>query len=265
MTRPDTQIAQEKHPEWNYQWARHTDDAAFLFFDWIAPRTLDDFRDKRVFDAGCGPGHHVRLVAPLAKHVTGMDLNTSDIAREKLTDLKNVTLVSGDIATYAPDQSYDVVYCVGVIHHTDHPDLTFANLKRMCRQDGLLIVWCYSREGNEMVWRIVEPLRKQFLRRWSRPSVDFLARVITLLMVPVVYTLYLLPLTALPFYEYFQNFRKLTFERNVLNVFDKLNAPQTDFIARQRIEGWFDPAEFSDVSITPYKGVSWRASGFVKS
>lgn len=259
-----TQPTQEKHPEWNYQWSRHVDDSAFLFFDWIAPRTLEDFRRKRVFDAGCGPGHHMRLVAPTASHVTGMDLNTANIASEKLSDLENVTLLQGDISTYTAEQPFDVVYCIGVIHHTDYPDRTFENLKRLCRKGGLLIVWCYSREGNELVWRFVEPLRKLFLRNLNRAVVDFLANVLTILMIPFVYTIYTLPLRGLPFYEYFENFRKLSFKRNVLNVFDKLNAPQTDFIARERIQSWFDPEHFDNVSITPYKGVSWCASGYVK-
>jgi hypothetical protein len=47
-------------------------------------------------------------------------------------------------------------------------------------------------------------------------------------------------------------------------VFDKLNAPQTQFISRARVERWFAPERFGDVSITAYKGVSWRASGTVR-
>ena len=65
--------------------------------------------------------------------------------------------------------------------------------------------------------------------------------------------------------EYFQDFRKLSFERNMWNIFDKLNAPQTEFIPLEHVERWFDPEEFEDISITSYKGVSWRASGIVKS
>jgi len=63
------------------------------------------------------------------------------------------------------------------------------------------------------------------------------------------------------FYEYFDNWRKLSYERNVLNVFDKMNAPQTWFISEKQIRSWFDPKEFSEIHITPYKGVSWRGSG----
>ncbi|MFA6319117.1 MAG: hypothetical protein WC943_17025, partial [Elusimicrobiota bacterium] len=70
-----------------------------------------------------------------------------------------------------------------------------------------------------------------------------------------------LPLRFLPYYEYFENWRILSYSRNMLNVFDKLNAPQTHFIRKERIERWFSPSEFQDIHISPYKGVSWRGSG----
>ena len=129
---------------------------------------------------------------------------------------------------------------------------------------GRLIVWCYAREGNFLTRAFVEPLRRVFLRRASRRTVNAISVALTALLYPIVHTLYRLPLRSLPYHEYFRNFRALTFRRNVLNVFDKLNAPQTQFISRARIEGWFDPAEFTDVSITPYRGVSWCASGTVR-
>jgi SAM-dependent methyltransferase len=252
---------QARQSEWHDQWSRYDNPHDFLFFDWIAPRTLEDFRGQRVADAGCGPGHHVRLVAPAAAHVTGLDLNTSDIARQRLADLPNVSLVEADIAIFRPEEPFDVVYCVGVIHHTDDPDRTFHNLKHMVRPGGLLIVWCYSREGNTLVWKVVEPIRKLFLRRLPRGILVGISTILTLLLYPIVYTVYLLPLRRLPFYEYFRNFRRLSFRFNVINVFDKLNAPQTDFISRERVGSWFDPAEFDDISIRPYVGVSWSASG----
>jgi hypothetical protein len=48
-------------------------------------------------------------------------------------------------------------------------------------------------------------------------------------------------------------------------VFDKLNAPQTHFISHSMIEQWFDPNEFTDIHISSYVGVSWRASGTRKN
>ncbi|MFH1649595.1 MAG: hypothetical protein ABIA93_03530, partial [Candidatus Woesearchaeota archaeon] len=74
-------------------------------------------------------------------------------------------------------------------------------------------------------------------------------------------TIYLLPLKFLPFYEYFKNFRKLSFKRNALNVFDKLNAPQVQFIAKSRARKWLPRGQFAKVHLSAYKGVSWRISG----
>jgi SAM-dependent methyltransferase len=260
-----TSKARDTGVEWNYQWSHFEDDEPFLFFDWLYPRTKEDFRDKRVFDGGCGPGHHIRLYADIAQHVTGMDLNTSPIAREKLSEFKNVEILAGDISLYRPEQPYDVVYSVGVVDHTDDPDKTFENLKQIAKPGGLVMVWVFSHEGNALMRYIVEPLRRLTLGGASRRFIEILSRIITALMYPIVYTLYLLPLKFLPFYEYLQNFRKLTFERNVLNIFDKLNSPQVQFISRERMERWFNPNDFEDVSITMYKGVSWRGSGKRKS
>jgi hypothetical protein len=64
--------------------------------------------------------------------------------------------------------------------------------------------------------------------------------------------------------DYFENFRKLSFQRNTLVVFDKLNAPQVQFITRARVDSWFPADRFQDVHVSAYKGVSWRASGTLR-
>ena len=69
--------AQRGQQEWHYQWSRFRDDAEFLFREWIAPNTLESFEGLTVMEAGCGPGHHTRLVAPHSVHVTAVDLNTA--------------------------------------------------------------------------------------------------------------------------------------------------------------------------------------------
>jgi SAM-dependent methyltransferase len=250
---------QAKQPEWHYQWANFSDQEDFLFFDWIQPRTIDDFRDKRVLDAGCGPGHHIRIVAPAAREVVGLDLNAHDLARQSLAEFDNVEIVEDDLARWTPDDPFDVVYSIGVIDHTDDPDASMRHLADLVRPGGILAVWVWSQEGNAFMQKVVEPLRARLLRNRSRRMVNRLARVLTALLYPVVHSIYRLPVSGLPYYEYFQNFRKLSFDRNALNVFDKLNAPYTEFISKERARRWF--ADFDDVHLTHYRGVSWCASG----
>ncbi len=258
---------QGKSSEWSEQWSMFQDDERFLFNDWILPATLEDFKGKDVLECGCGGGQHTSFVAPFAKSVTAVDLNTVDIAKERNRNNKNVTFVEADLATMDLGRTFDIVYCIGVIHHTDDPTKTFDNLYRHCKPGGLMIIWTYSAEGNFLVSTVVEPVRKVFLSGLSRSSLLSISKLITALLYPFVYTFYQLPfLSFLPYFEYFDNFRKLSFERNVLNVFDKLNAPQTYFTTYETCKRWFSPSRFEEgsISIKSYKGVSWSLNGIKK-
>lgn len=251
--------AQEKQPAWAYQWSTFEDESETLFREWIHPNRLEDFRDKSVLDAGCGGGHHLRLVAPHAREVWGVDLNCADIARAKCAALPNVTVHEADIARMDLGRQFDVVYSIGVLHHTDDARASFRNLVRHVRPGGRIIVWVYSYEGNRAVRWIVEPL-KRIYGRWPRRALSAMAYAITAILYVPVHSVYRLPLPNLPYYDYFSNFRRLAFGRNALNVFDKLNAPQTVFLRRSEIEDWFADG-FAEVHISSYVGVSWRASG----
>jgi SAM-dependent methyltransferase len=252
---------QKKQDEWHQQWSMLRDDEAFLFLEWIDPLTLKDFEGKTVLECGCGGGQHTAMIAPVASHVTAVDLNTSDLARQRNSGCKNVEFVESDIAKMDLGRQFDVVFSIGVVHHTDDPNATFRNMVKHTKPGGLTVVWVYSREGNWMVEKIVEPIRKRWLVSMRRKRLLSLSKMITAMLYVPIYTVYLLPLRILPFYEYFQNFRRLSFDRNTLNVFDKLNAPQVEFIECDRIHQWFHKDQFKDVHISPYKGVSWRGSG----
>jgi len=255
---------QQKSPEWADQWSRFQDEERFLFEDWILPATLEDFRDQDVLECGCGGGQHTAFVAEVASHVTAVDLNTVEIARDRTKDFDNVELIEDDIAAMDLGRTFDVVFCIGVIHHTDDPDRTFENLYRHCRPGGKLIVWAYSKEGNGLVRLLVEPPRALLLRHLPRGVVGLVSRILTALLYVPVYTVYRIGfLRFLPYFEYFANFRELSFDRNALNVFDKLNAPQTRFISRERCTEWLggDRFEPGSTSIRHYAGVSYSLVG----
>ncbi len=256
--------AQQRQSEWSSQWSLFEDRERFLFDDWIRPARLEDFRGLEVLEAGCGGGQHTAMLAALARSVTAVDLNTAALARERNRDFDNVEFVEADCAVMDLGRRFDAVVCIGVIHHTDDPDRTFDNLYRHLRPGGLMVVWTYSAEGNQLVRWLVEPARKLFLRWLPRRLLAALAVAVTAVMYMPVHTIYRLPfLSFLPYFEYFRNFRRLAFRRNVLNVFDKLNAPQTHFIDRRRCERWLSAARFEpgSVSVRPHAGVSYSLNG----
>ncbi len=252
---------QPKQKEWTWQWEKFSDDAQWLFAEWIWPNTLAAFRGKTVLDCGCGGGHHLRLIAPTCARAVGVDLNSVEAARRRTTDLANVSVLEADIAEMDLGQAFDVVYSVGVLHHTDDPDRAFRNIARHCRPGGRVIVWVYSREGNFLNRTVLEWVKRGLFAKLPRRGVYVASWVLTAGLYVPIYTIYLLRLPWLPFFEYFRNWRKLGFGRNLLNVYDKLNAPQSRFIPRGQIAHWFCPEEFTDVHVSWYKGVSWRGSG----
>ncbi len=252
-------VVQKQQSEWFEQWSMLEDRELFLFKDWIQPLVLEDFRGKDVLDAGCGSGQHTGFVAPIARHVTAVDLNAVSIAQQRNKDVRNVTYVQADIATMDLGRKFDIVMSIGVVHHTDSPEATIHNLRRHLKPGGRLIVWVYSEEGNALVRYGVEPIRKVFLRFLPRSWLLQLSRVIAACMVLPIYSIYLLPVKFLPYYAYFQNWRRLSFTRNVLNVFDKLNAPQVDFISKKRADTLL--LGLKDPKVLPYAGVSFSLSG----
>ncbi len=122
-------------------------------------------------------------------------------------------------------------------------------------------MWVWSAEGNRLAQWCIEPIRARFLAKRSRKFVAELARVLTTVLCVPVYTVYRLPLPWLPYYRYFENWRRIPFERNRLNVFDKMNAPYTEFIAGAPEPLVRRAPRFEDVQMVNYLGVSWAASG----
>jgi SAM-dependent methyltransferase len=231
----------------------------FLYRDWIFPNTLETLRDKDVMDAGSGPGVQIRMMAEVARSVTAVDLEAIDVSQATTRDLSHkIRYIRADISTMDLGCQFDVVNCVGVIHHTDDPSVTFRNLFRHLKPGGRMIIWAYAEEGNLLMKGVVEPIRKLLLDRAPHGLIWSLSVALTALLWPIVHTVYRLPLPWLPYYEYFANFRRLSFRRNVLNVYDKLNAPQQHFLPRATLEQWFNPQDFEDVHLSQYAGVSWR-------
>lgn len=252
-------MSQANQAEWNYLWTNLEDKDEWLFRAWIHPNKPEDWAGKVVMDGGCGPGHHARIAARFAARVVGVDLNTSPIAREKLKDLPNVEIVSGDIAKWDSGERFDAVYSVGVVHHTKDPDATADHLKELVKPGGRIIFWLYSREGNGFVYWVLEPLKKYCLDYLPRSVVMLLSHVLTVVGTALMHTFYRLPLPeSFPYYTYCRNLRESTYQRRLLNVFDKLNAPTTHLItgarARSWVEGW------KDVHVDFYVGTSWRVS-----
>ncbi len=63
-------------------------------------------------------------------------------------------------------KQFDYVFSVGVLHHTDNPDMAFKSMAHHTKAGGETLVWVYSKEGNFLIRILVEPARKIFFRHF---------------------------------------------------------------------------------------------------
>lgn len=125
---------------------------------------LSAFAGKRCFDAGCGGGRGSILMAQAgAAEVVGMDLSATNIrscrARAKQKRLANARFVQHSLIDipYA-DESFDVVWCNGVLHHTVDPDRGLCEITRILKKGGHLWLYLYGSGG--VYWRIMDWIRR---------------------------------------------------------------------------------------------------------
>ncbi len=148
------------------------------FRRWIHPLTPNAFVGKKILDAGCGIGANSYYALRWgARTVMAFDYDptTVELARKNLQHFPNATVRYESIYDIHMCDEFDIVMCIGVLHHLDSPSDAMANLVRALRPGGRLIVWVYSREGNEWIVRWVDPIRKQITSRLPLPLLHMLS------------------------------------------------------------------------------------------
>lgn len=235
------------------------------FQSYLEPLSLSELRGLAVLDAGCGMGKFSLAAAEAgARAVVAVDLSAAvDMAFQHLRDLPNAHVVQASIAElpFRPG-AFDLVFSIGVLHHTPDPEKSFHQLVPLVRPGGRLFVWLYALEGNELFVRWLDPLRAAIFSRlpsWANRVVA------TLLAVPLwllVHGLYV-PLLrrgrrrGLPYAEYFLYFSQLGFRTFWGTVYDKLVPPIAFYLARDEIRRWLSAAALAELALHHRNGNSW--------
>jgi ubiquinone/menaquinone biosynthesis C-methylase UbiE len=97
--------------------------------------------DERALDVGTGAGALALALAPLVREVVGVDPvpELLELARER--SLPNTEFVEGDgTALSFPDGAFDLTATHRTLHHVGRPDLVVAELARVTRHGGRVLV-----------------------------------------------------------------------------------------------------------------------------
>ena len=106
---------------------------------------------KDVLEVGCGSGIAVQLFAEAGANVTAVDLTPWAVettrARLAAFGLDGEVLEADGEDLPLADASFDVVFSWGVIHHTTDMGRALAELVRVCRPGGTLVLMLYHRHS----------------------------------------------------------------------------------------------------------------------
>ncbi|MDD5681084.1 MAG: methyltransferase domain-containing protein [Candidatus Omnitrophica bacterium] len=125
----------------------------------------DYFKGKLVLDAGCGHGRFLKSFSCLGAEAIGIDFGSGIGIAKKFNESDGfVHTVMGDL-TRLPlkKESFDYIFCSGVIHHTAHPQKTFSNLVSSLKKGGVIFIWVYPKQS--VLWESSQKFLRSFLTR----------------------------------------------------------------------------------------------------
>lgn len=147
----------------NYQW-KHLSEAPYLLSDekWREnvsnyimdelEATREDLYGKRVLDAGCGNGRWAYGFVQLGCEVFAFDTSDSGVAyaRERIKggtfNVANVLDLAGLLKLYS-EESFDIIWSWGVLHHTGNSKLGFENLTKFVKPSGMIHLYLYGEKS----------------------------------------------------------------------------------------------------------------------
>jgi SAM-dependent methyltransferase len=139
----------------------------------------DRFRGAQVLEIGVGLGTDHLQFARAGAEMTGVDLTPRCVDmtghRLALEGLRSNLHVMDAERLEFPDDSFDVVYSFGVLHHVPSSERAFAEVRRVLRPGGVFLGGLYSRESFHYARMLIEwMISGRFLRQ---PYEDMLSGV----------------------------------------------------------------------------------------
>jgi len=115
-------------------------------------------RGKKILIAGCGTGYELLNMATLYPdaHILGIDLSVPSLAygKQKAVELgiNNAEFVQADILGIEESgQQFDMISCVGVLHHMEDPVEGWSKLLTRLKPDGFMKIALYSDVARQSV------------------------------------------------------------------------------------------------------------------
>ncbi|HEX8709680.1 MAG TPA: class I SAM-dependent methyltransferase [Pyrinomonadaceae bacterium] len=109
-----------------------------------------DFKGKRVLEIGLGQGSEAQKIIAAGAVYNGIDLTPESVARVRTRchvfslPYESIEVMNAEQMSF-PDESFDLVFTHGVIHHSPRIEAIVREIHRVLRPNGMLVAMVYHR------------------------------------------------------------------------------------------------------------------------
>jgi 2-polyprenyl-3-methyl-5-hydroxy-6-metoxy-1,4-benzoquinol methylase len=227
---------------------RRIEDGDFRMKTGLRPEEL---QGKLVLDVGCGMGRFAEVATRWGARVVGVDLSAAaEVAAKNLKDREFVAFQADVFALPFALESFDIIYSVGVLHHTPDCEAAVKTLEKYLKPGGVLAVWLYS--AYNKWYRFSD-----FWRRYTSEMKPQTLHSILKVAVPVFYNteqvLRKVPLVGPPaaglMHHVFPVNRKKNPELRMLDTFDWYSPKYQSKHTYEEVFRWYEAMGMEDMRV----------------
>jgi ubiquinone/menaquinone biosynthesis C-methylase UbiE len=212
--------------------------------------TEDMLEGKLVLDAGCGAGRFSEIAMKFGAALVAVDYSSAVMAAQKNLPGINKLIVQGDLAILPiSNETFDYIYCIGVLQHTSNPKVIVQELIRCLKVDGELTLSFYENSSWHVKWYskyLIRPITKRLPKK---PLLRIIEKT-SYVWFPVTSFLFSLPspfskilrfiIPIANYVEFDYTTRQNAINEAILDTFDMLSPAYDKPIKKLEVAKWVD-------------------------
>jgi SAM-dependent methyltransferase len=211
----------------------------------------EDLKGKLVLDVGCGMGRFADIATRWGARVVGIDLSTAaEVAARNLADRDFVALQADVFTLPFAQGSFDLIYSIGVLHHTPDCERAVKALPQYLKPGGRLAVWLYSAYNP---WYRFSDLYRKVTTRMSHGRLHGVLRVAVPTINVVDSGLRAVPIVGRPLSGIVRHLfpvnRSVQRDWRVLDTFDWYSPAYQSKHTYEQVFRWFESCGLEDLHV----------------